>query len=78
LTYAAITARCSPFIEIIAFKHSENKLFHLYTLNFNTQNPGTEPTASYLDLPHSVKLSKDALFMTVTSYNGEVKFFKFI
>lgn len=35
LTYAAITARCSPIIEIVAFKHSENKLTHLYSLNFN-------------------------------------------
>jgi len=70
LTYAAITARCSPIIEIVAFKHSENKLFHLYTLNLNSENTGTDPTASYLDLPHSVKLSKDGLFMTVTFYNG--------
>jgi hypothetical protein len=33
LTYAAITARGSPFVKFLAFKHSENKLYHLYTLN---------------------------------------------
>lgn len=33
LTYASAAARGSPFIKIVAFKHNESKLVHLYNLN---------------------------------------------
>ena len=33
LTYIAVVARGSPFISIVGFKHNENKLYSLYSLN---------------------------------------------
>lgn len=33
LTYVSVVARGSPFVRILAFKHNENKLYHLYNLN---------------------------------------------
>jgi len=41
LTYAAIIARGSPVVSIIAFKHNENKLYNLYSLNMcpDLENP---------------------------------------
>jgi len=33
LTYAAVTARGSPVISIVCFKHNENKMHILYSLN---------------------------------------------
>lgn len=81
LTYAAVIARGSPFVKIIAFKHNENKIIHLYNLNIcpslaNPDNLEMNPDQSYLELPCETVLSLDALFMTVTSFNGEVKLIK--
>ena len=33
LTYAVIVARGSPIVEIVVFKHNENKMYHIYSLN---------------------------------------------
>lgn len=33
LTYVSVVARGSPFVKILAFKHNESKLVHLYNLN---------------------------------------------
>jgi hypothetical protein len=33
LTYAAVVARGSPFVSVICFKHNENKMKHLYSIN---------------------------------------------
>lgn len=33
LIYAAIVARGSPIISIVCFKHNENKLYHIYSIN---------------------------------------------
>lgn len=33
LTYAAVVARGSPIVNILAFKHNENKLRRLYSFN---------------------------------------------
>jgi hypothetical protein len=81
LTYAAITARGSPFVKFLAFKHSENKLYHLFTLNVcptlaNPENLEMNPDQTYLDLPCETKISLDCKFMAVTSFSGEVKLIK--
>ena len=65
LTYAAVVARGSPIVKILAFKHNENKLQLLYNLNAspNLANPDNlemNPDQTYLDLPCEVKLSLDA------------------
>lgn len=41
LTYLAVVARGSPLVSIICFKHNENKLYSLFTLNTcpNLDNP---------------------------------------
>ena len=33
LTYISVVARANPIIKILVFKHSENKLYHVYNLN---------------------------------------------
>lgn len=33
LTYAAVVARGSPFVQVVVFRHNENKLYHIYSLN---------------------------------------------
>jgi hypothetical protein len=33
LIYAAIVARGSPIVSIVCFKHNENKLYHIYSIN---------------------------------------------
>lgn len=81
LTYVAVVARGSPYVKILAFKHNENKLHLLYNLNVcptlaNPDNLESNPDQSYLDLPCATKLSSDCLFMTVTSFSGEVKLLK--
>lgn len=76
-----MVARASPVIRILAFKHNENKLYHLYNLNVcpslaNPDNLDANPDQSYLDLPSEAKLSPDNAFLVVTSFNGEVKLFR--
>jgi hypothetical protein len=41
LTYLTVIARGSPIVKILAFKHNENKIYHLYNLNVcpNLVNP---------------------------------------
>jgi len=48
LIYVAVVARGSPYVRILAFKHSENKLHHLYNINMcptlpNPDNLETNP-----------------------------------
>jgi hypothetical protein len=81
LTYVAVVARASSIVRILAFKHNENKLYHLYNLNVcptlaNPDSLDSNPEQSYLDLPSEAKLSPDNAFLVVTSFNGEVKLFK--
>jgi len=81
LTYAAITARGSPFVSIVAFKHNENKIYHLYSLNTcpELENPDSlenNPKQSYMMLPHNTKISLDGEFMSVTSFDGRVRVVK--
>jgi hypothetical protein len=78
LTFASVIARSCPTIEFLCFKHSENKLFHLYTLNFCPPLENEDPERSYLDLPSECKMSKDCHFMTITTYGGEIKFMKMV
>lgn len=81
LTYVSVIARASPVLKILAFKHNENKLYHLYNLNLCPLllNPDTleqNPDQSYLDLPSEAKFSLDCIFLTVTTFSGEVKLLK--
>jgi hypothetical protein len=77
----AVIARANPIVKVLVFKHSENKLYHIYNLNAcpslaNPDSLDSNPEQSYLDLPSEVKLSQDALFMTIITYNGEIKVVK--
>lgn len=72
LTYAAVIARCSPVIKFLLFKHSENKLFHLYSLNVAKDIDLANPETPYSSLPAECKISSDCMFLTVTSFGGEI------
>lgn len=81
LTYVTVVARANPVVRILAFKHNENKLIHLYNLNMcptlaNPDSLDSNPEQSYLDLPSEAKLSADVSLMAVTTYNGDVKLIK--
>ena len=81
LTYASIVARGSPYVLIIAFKHNENKLYHLYTMNTcpdleNPENLESNPGQTYTMLPSETKLSLDFEFMSITTFGGAVKVVK--
>lgn len=81
LTYVSVVARGSPFVRILAFKHNENKLYHLYNLNVcptlpNPDNLEMNADQSYLELPSETKMSMDCQFMSITSFGGEVKLIK--
>ncbi len=81
LTYAAVVGRASPVIKILVFKDNENKLHHLYNLNVcptlaNPDSLEANPDQSYLELPSEVLLSPDCQFLTVTSFNGDVRLIK--
>jgi|LauGreDrversion4_2_1035121.scaffolds.fasta_scaffold29385_2 hypothetical protein len=78
LTYVAVVARGVPIVKVLAFKHNENKFYHFYNINVCPSLPNPEtldsnPEQSYLDLPSEVKISTDAAFVMITSFNGEVK-----
>lgn len=81
LTYVTVVARGSSLVRILAFKHNENKFYHLYNLNVcpalaNPDSLDSNPEQSYLELPSEAKLSPDNAFLAVTSFNGEVKLFR--
>lgn len=81
LIYAAIVARASPIISIIVFKNNENKFHHLYSINMlpdvdNADSLEENEGQTYDQLPAEVKLSIDAEFLSVTTYNGTVKIIK--
>jgi len=81
LTYVSVIARASPIVNICVFKHNENKLCHLYKLNIchalpNPDSLELNPDQSYLELPCETKLSLDNTFLSITSYNGEIKIVK--
>lgn len=81
LTYAAVIGRANPIVKILVFKHNENKLYHIYNLNTcptlaNPESLDSNAEQSYLELPSEAKLSADALFMTITTFGGEVKVVK--
>jgi len=68
-------------VKVLAFKHSENKLYHLYNLNMcptlaNPDSLESNPEQSYLELPSEAKISTDAAFLAITAFNGEIKLVK--
>lgn len=78
LTYVAVVARGSPIVNILAFKHNENRLRRLYSVNLlpdlaNPEQPELNEDQSYLDFPYQVKMSLDGVFLAVTQLTGAVK-----
>ena len=81
LTYVVVVARGSPILNILAFKHNENKLRRLYSINLlpdlpNPEQPELNEKQSYLEFPYQVKLSMDGVFLAVTLLTGAVKLIK--
>ena len=81
LSYVAVVARGSPIVNILVFKHNENKIRRLYSLNLlpellNPEQPELNEKQSYLDFPYTVKLSMDGVFLAVTQLTGAVKLIK--
>ena len=71
LSYVAVVARGSPIVNILAFKHNENKLRRLYSINVlpdlaNPEQPELNEKQSYLEFPYEVKFSMDGVFLAVT------------
>lgn len=76
-----MVARGSPIVNILAFKHNENKLRRLYSLNVmpelaNPETPEINERQTYHEFPSAVKLSMDGVFLSVTLMNGAVKLIK--
>ena len=74
-------ARGSPIINILSFKHNENRLRRLYSINLlpnlaNPEQPELNEDQTYLEFPYQVKLSMDGVFLAVTLMNGAVKLIK--
>lgn len=81
LTYAAVVARGSPFIEILAFKHNENKIRSIFSINTcpELENPlklEANSKQTYLMLPCNVTFSFDGEFLQTTNHDGRVRIFK--
>jgi hypothetical protein len=83
LVYVAVVARASPIVSILCYRHSENKLHHCYSINTNTEIPldkleeiETVENISYSKMPAEVSLSPDCEFMSITTFDGEVKVLK--
>lgn len=83
LIYVAVVARASPIVSVLAFRHSENKLHHVYSVNTCTDIPTdkleeieTVEDIKYNKMPAEVQLSPDAEFMAITTFDGEVKVIK--
>ena len=65
----------------MAFKHNENKLRRLYSINVlpdlaNPEQPELNEKQSYLEFPYEVKFSMDGVFLAVTQLTGGVKLVK--
>lgn len=74
-------ARGSPFIEVLVFKHNENKVRLLYTINTcpELENPlklESNSKQTYLMLPCNCTFSLDGEFMQTTNHEGRVRIFK--
>lgn len=81
LTYVAVVARGSPVVVVLLFKHHDNKIRQLYTVNVcpdmpNPEAPEQNLNQSYKELPSSVVFSQECAFLAVTLYGGEVHLLK--
>lgn len=80
LSTIAVIARGIPDIKIFMNKNSENKFYHIYTIkgiSLNAENDGgVKEETNYLDFPCKIEISKESLFMLVTTYGGDVHFLK--
>jgi hypothetical protein len=71
LTYVACVARGSPMVKVLIFKHSENKLRQLYTVNIlpellTPEAPEQNAGQTYTEFPFELKFSVDGVFLAVT------------
>jgi hypothetical protein len=81
LTYAAIIARGSPIINVVVFKHNENKMYKIYSINCcpELENPlhlEQNDKQTYNMLPCNSMFSMDGEFLHTTSYDGRVRVVK--
>ena len=81
LTYIACCVRGSPVINIVVFKHNDNVMKQMYTINIlpdlaNPDKPESNADQTYRDFPFEVKLSLDGVFLAVTQMTGDVKVIK--
>ncbi len=76
-----MAARGTPIVQILIFKHNENKLKHLYQINTmpelpNPEHPEMNPNQSYKDFPCKLKLSLDFVFLSIVTCAGAVHLLK--
>jgi hypothetical protein len=71
LVIVAVCARGSGYVNIFFYKNNESKLFHHYKLKITNPVEAQENTVAD-SYPRHVKISADGLYLTVTTYNGEV------
>ena len=80
LSTIVVIARASPEIKILYNKNNESKMYHYYTIKGvspDVLDDGVvKPETSYLNFPSKIKISKDGLFLLVTTYGGKVHFLK--
>ena len=77
LTYVAVVARGSPIVSVLIFKHNENKIRLLYTINTlpafeHPYAPESVDEVDYKNFPIEAKYSLDGIFMAVTIQNGSI------
>ena len=68
-------------VKVLIFKHSENKLRQLYTVNIlpellTPETPEQNAGQTYTEFPFELKFSVDGVFLAVTQLNGAVKLLK--
>jgi len=71
LVIVAVCARGSGYINIFFYKNNESKLFHHYKLKIADPIEAQEDTSAD-NYPRQVKISADGLYLTITTYSGEV------
>lgn len=80
LSTIVVIARGSPEIKILYNKNNESKMYNYYTIKGISpevlDDGVVKPETSYLNFPCKVKISKDGLFLLITTYGGKVHLVK--
>lgn len=76
LSTIVVIARGTPDVKILSYKHSESKFYHFYTIKGISKDAAEDgqakPETSYLDFPSKIEISKEGLFLLITTYSGAV------